>query len=164
MSRHARARSSRLTGELPVRRQRRPGARAVTATFERARRSLQAKRIGSFRQLLVAPRDLATSVRRDTHRQDAAGDQHQHDAGRARSGARRWRALRAARFPGCGASKDPTTRARPTVLDLPSGGIHTVYPAARFRPPKVTALVRAVGRKALIEIGSRPERGIAELR
>ena len=25
--------------------------------------------------------------------------------------------------------------------DLPSGGIHTVYPAARFRPPKVTAFV-----------------------
>lgn len=24
---------------------------------------------------------------------------------------------------------------------LPSGGIHTVYPAARFRPPKVTAFV-----------------------
>jgi DNA-binding transcriptional LysR family regulator len=24
---------------------------------------------------------------------------------------------------------------------LPSGGIHAVYPAARFRPPKVTAFV-----------------------
>ena len=24
---------------------------------------------------------------------------------------------------------------------LPSGGIYTVYPAARFRPPKVTAFV-----------------------
>lgn len=25
--------------------------------------------------------------------------------------------------------------------ELPSGGIYTVYPAARFRPPKVTAFV-----------------------
>jgi len=24
---------------------------------------------------------------------------------------------------------------------LPSGGVYTVYPAARFRPPKVTAFV-----------------------
>ena len=30
---------------------------------------------------------------------------------------------------------------------LPSGGIHAVYPASRFRPPKVTRFVEMLGRK-----------------
>jgi DNA-binding transcriptional LysR family regulator len=31
---------------------------------------------------------------------------------------------------------------------LPSGGIHVVYPAARFRPPKVTAFVAMPSQEA----------------
>jgi DNA-binding transcriptional LysR family regulator len=30
---------------------------------------------------------------------------------------------------------------------LPSGGIHAVYPATRFRPPKVTAFVAMLSRQ-----------------
>jgi DNA-binding transcriptional LysR family regulator len=30
---------------------------------------------------------------------------------------------------------------------LPAGGIHVVYPAARFRPPKVTAFVAMLSEK-----------------
>ncbi|TIQ18205.1 MAG: hypothetical protein E5X51_27220 [Mesorhizobium sp.] len=43
---------------------------------------------------------------------------------------------------------------------LPSGGIYTVYPAARFRPPKVTRFVEMlVAAEQKVESGGQGRRG-----
>jgi DNA-binding transcriptional LysR family regulator len=37
---------------------------------------------------------------------------------------------------------------------LPSGGIHAVYPAARFRPPKVTRFVEMLAQAGKADVGT----------
>jgi len=134
--------------------------------------SLQAKRIGSFRQLLVAAPEIAATVRADGPDDLVALP---FIANQALSDPLTWRftrndfesrtirmrqtiainttpAVRAATLAGGGLSvlpdfliADDVKAGRLTTIlpawALPSGGIHAVYPAARFRPPKVTAFV-----------------------
>ena len=66
---------------------------------------------------------------------------HRHDAGGARGGSSRRRAFGSAGFPGGGRTGIGAADPHPPGMALPSGGIHAVYPAARFRPRKVTAFV-----------------------
>jgi len=141
--------------------------------------SLQARRIGSFQQLLVASRDLAASVRQDNP--DALATLPFIANGALREPLA-WRfsktdfesrtvrmrqaisinttpAVLAAALAGGGFSVLPDflvmdhLKARRLVhvlpsWSLPSGGIHTVYPTARFRPPKVTAFVAMLSEAA----------------
>lgn len=129
--------------------------------------SLQAKRIGSFRQLLVASRDLAASVSKDNPDELAALP---FIANGALNEPLIWRfsrpdfesrtvrmrqaisinttpAVLAAALAGGGVSVLPDFLVAGDLKagrlvhilpswTLPSGGIHTVYPAARFRAPK----------------------------
>lgn len=134
--------------------------------------SLQARRIGGFRQILVAAPDLARQhsdpdperlsvlpfianaalrepllwhfsrgdLERKTVRMHAALSMNSSPA------------IRAATLAGGGISVLPDYEVQDDLKsgrlvhllpewDLPSGGIHAVYPAARFRQPKVTAFV-----------------------
>lgn len=140
--------------------------------------SLQARRIGSFRQLLVGPPQLADkmAVLRDPTELSALP----FVANNALREPLEWtftndnRKVRTVQF-----KADIAINTTPAVMEavrygggisvlpdflvagemssgglihllpkwhLPSGGIHTVYPAARFRPPKVTAFVDMLAR------------------
>lgn len=141
--------------------------------------SLQARRIGSFRQLLVASRDLAASVEADKPDELASLP---FIANGALSEPLVWRfnrndfetrtvrmrqtiainttpAVLAAALAGGGLSVLPDFQVAGHLKagrlvhvlpswSLPSGGIHVVYPAARFRPPKVTAFVGMLSQEA----------------
>jgi DNA-binding transcriptional LysR family regulator len=138
-----------------------------------AENSLQARRIGSFRQLLVASPAMKAQVERLTHPQDIA-----HLPFIANTALRdhlTWNfsrneierqavnvqasifldatlAVREAVCQGAGLSVLPDYTAAEDLAagrlmevlpqwQLPSGGIHAVFPAARFRPAKVRAFV-----------------------
>ncbi|MDH7798338.1 MULTISPECIES: LysR family transcriptional regulator [unclassified Beijerinckia] len=134
--------------------------------------TLQARRIGTFRQLLVAAPAVAQTVRATAPEELAS---YPFIANLALRDPLTWRfsqgdfdrrtvrlrqalamnatpAVLAATLAGGGLSILPDFEAQPHIAsgrlarllpawDLPSGGIHTVYPAARFRPPKVTRFV-----------------------
>lgn len=138
-----------------------------------AETGLQARKIGTFRQLLVASSAMATQVARLTGPEDLAG--MPFIANTALRDHLRWTfslgdterrvvnlqasifldatlAVREAVFQGAGLSvlpdfaiaDDLATGRLIHVLpqwQLPSGGIHAVFPAARFRPAKVRAFV-----------------------
>lgn len=132
----------------------------------------QARRIGSFRQLLVAAPDVAAALRSEAPDDLAALPFIANGAldeplvwrftrGDVESRAIRMRqsisinttpAVLGAALAGGGISVLPDylvadhlkSRRLVHVLpswSLPTGGIHAVYPAARFRPPKITAFV-----------------------
>jgi DNA-binding transcriptional LysR family regulator len=138
-----------------------------------AETSLQARKIGSFRQLLVAPPAMKAQVARLTHPQDIA-----HLPFIANTALRdhlTWNfslneierqvvnvqasifldatlAVREAVCQGAGLSVLPDYAVANDLAagrlihvlpqwHLPSGGIHAVFPAARFRPAKVRAFV-----------------------
>jgi len=141
--------------------------------------NLQARRIASFQQLLVAAPDLAASLNNNKPDELAAAP---FIANGALSEPLLWRftkgdfesrtvrmrqtiainttpAVLAAALAGGGLSVLPDflvaghLKARRLVhilpsWTLPSGGIHVVYPAARFRPPKVTAFVAMLSQEA----------------
>lgn len=139
--------------------------------------ALQARRIGSFRQLLVASPGFAAGIAMDTPA-DLAGLPFIANAGlrdpltwhfAKGDFDRRTVHLRpvltinstpgalAAALAGGGFTVLPDYLAQPYVGDgglvhilpewsLPSGGIHAVYPAARFRPAKVTAFVSTLSK------------------
>jgi len=141
--------------------------------------SLQAKRLGAFRQLLVAPPEIAVAVRADQPDELTASP---FIANGALSEPLVWRftrndfeartvrmqqtiainttpAVLAATLAGGGLSVLPDFLVAEHLKagrlahvlpswTLPSGGIHVVYPAARFRPPKVTAFVEMLSRVA----------------
>jgi DNA-binding transcriptional LysR family regulator len=141
--------------------------------------NLQARRIASFQQLLVAAPDLAASLNTNKPDELAAAP---FIANGALSEPLLWRftkgdfesrtvrmrqtiainttpAVLAAALAGGGLSVLPDflvaghLKARRLVhvlpsWTLPSGGIHVVYPAARFRPPKVTAFVAMLSQEA----------------
>ncbi|MDT2020829.1 LysR substrate-binding domain-containing protein [Methylocella sp. CPCC 101449] len=134
--------------------------------------TLQARRIGTFRQLLVAAPAVARTLQAKAP-EDLANDRF--IANLALKEPLTWRftqgdferrtvrlrqalamnatpAVLAATLAGGGLSVLPDFEAEPHIAsgrlihvlptwNLPSGGIHTVYPAARFRPPKVTRFV-----------------------
>ncbi|MEJ2804018.1 LysR family transcriptional regulator [Comamonadaceae bacterium PP-2] len=138
-----------------------------------AETGLQARKIGTFRQLLVASSSMASQVARLTGPEDLAG--LPFIANTALRDHLRWTfslgdterrvvnlqasifldatlAVREAVFQGAGLSvlpdfaiaDDLATGRLIHVLpqwQLPSGGIHAVFPAARFRPAKVRAFV-----------------------
>lgn len=138
-----------------------------------AETGLQARKIGTFRQLLVASSSMATQVARLNGPEDLAG--MPFIANTALRDHLRWTfslgdterrvvnlqasifldatlAVREAVFQGAGLSvlpdfaiaDDLATGRLIHVLpqwQLPSGGIHAVFPAARFRPAKVRAFV-----------------------
>ncbi|MET4257483.1 DNA-binding transcriptional LysR family regulator [Bradyrhizobium sp. S3.12.5] len=141
--------------------------------------SLQARRLGTFRQLLVAPPEIAVAVRVDKPDDLAALP---FIANGALGEPLVWRftrndievctvrmrqaiainttpAVLAAALAGGGLSVLPDflvsehlkagrlVHVLPSWA-LPSGGIHVVYPAARFRAPKVTAFVAMLSRVA----------------
>jgi DNA-binding transcriptional LysR family regulator len=140
--------------------------------------SLQARRIGSFRQLLVAVPDLARSMN-SVEPENLSGLPFIANA--ALKEPLDWRFSRnkqdrqtvrmssvmtinttpgvlEATLAGGGMSILPDflvddhvhSGRLVTILPawtLPSGGIHAVYPASRFRPPKVTRFVEMLGRK-----------------
>ncbi|MGN6424353.1 MAG: LysR family transcriptional regulator [Asticcacaulis sp.] len=141
--------------------------------------SLQARRIGSFRQLLVAcpefaaaspvatPADLAAlafiahgGLRDPLSWHFAKGDfdrqtVHLHQVLTINSTP----GTLSAALAGGGLAVLPDYLAQPYVTQgalvhvlpewsLPSGGIHAVYPAARFRPAKVSAFVSLLSRAA----------------
>ncbi len=134
--------------------------------------SLQARRIGSFRQLLVAAPEFAASLAADEPEDLATWPFIANGAlkepllwrfGRGDFERRTVRmrqalainatpAVLAATLAGGGLSVLPDFQVAEHVASgrlaivlpswtLPSGGIHAVYPTARFRPPKVTAFV-----------------------
>jgi DNA-binding transcriptional LysR family regulator len=141
--------------------------------------SLQARRLGSFRQLLVAAPDIAAAVGPDKLDELAALP---FIANGALNEPLVWRftrndlesrtvrmrqmiaisttpAVLAAALAGGGISVLPDflvaahLKAGRLVHVLPSwtlptGGIHAVYPAARFRPPKVTTFVAMLSQQA----------------
>lgn len=141
--------------------------------------SLQARRIGSFRQLLVAPPDLAAAV--TTDEPDALAPlpfiangalkeplvwRFTRNDFESRTVRMRQRlsinttpAVLAAALAGGGMAVLPDFQVADHLENgrlvhllpswvLPSGGIYAVYPAARFRPPKVTAFVAMLAQKA----------------
>lgn len=141
--------------------------------------SLKAKRIGAFRQLLIAAPDLAAAAAANNPGQLAAlpfianaflGEPLVWRFTRNRSESRTVHmrqsiainttpAVLAAALAGGGISVLPDflvaehlkTGRLVHVLPswtLPAGGIHAVYPAARFRPPKVTAFVAMLSQEA----------------
>ena len=138
--------------------------------------SLQARRIGSFRQLLVASRDLAASVAADKPDELASlpfianGALNEPLVWRFSTNDFETRTVRmrqtiainttpaglAAALAGGGPSDFQVAghlkagRLVHVLLSwsLPSGGIHVVYPAAHFRPPKVTAFVAMLSQEA----------------
>ncbi|MBS1182013.1 MAG: LysR family transcriptional regulator [Proteobacteria bacterium] len=134
--------------------------------------SLQARRIGTFRQLLVAAPEVATTITADEPeglsslpfiangalREPLLWHFTKGDFDRRAVRMRQaitintTPAVLAATLVGGGLSVLPDfLAAKHLAADrlvhvlpawtLPSGGIHAVYPAARFRPPKVTAFV-----------------------
>ncbi|MBR0725594.1 LysR family transcriptional regulator [Bradyrhizobium manausense] len=141
--------------------------------------SLQAKRLGAFRQFLVAPPEIAVAIRADQPDELTALP---FIANGALSEPLVWRftrndfeartvrmqqtitinttpAVLAATLAGGGLSVLPDFLVAEHLKagrlvhvlpswTLPSGGIHVVYPAARFRPPKVTAFVAMLSRVA----------------
>jgi DNA-binding transcriptional LysR family regulator len=135
--------------------------------------SLQARRIGVIRQILVGAPDMAREIAAAREPEDLAGLPFianmalreplswLFSRGDLERRAVRLRAaiaidtttgVHAATRAGGGLSVLPDYLVRDDLAagrlihvlpdwGLPSGGIHTVYPAARFRPPKVTAFV-----------------------
>lgn len=134
--------------------------------------SLQARRIGAFRQMLVAspalggritglrePADLASlpfiansALREPLSWQFLRDQQRQTVRFQATVAIDTTPGVLAAVRLGAGLSVLPDFLIEEDVAsgrlvpvlpawELPSGGIHTVYPAARFRPPKVSAFV-----------------------
>ncbi|WP_370677401.1 LysR substrate-binding domain-containing protein [Pleomorphomonas sp. PLEO] len=134
--------------------------------------SLQARRIGTFRQLLVAAPDIAATIATDEPEALASlpfianGALREPLLWHFTKGDFDRRAVRmrpavtintspavlAATLVGGGLSVLPDFQAADPIAagrlvhvlpawTLPSGGIHAVYPAARFRPTKVTAFV-----------------------
>lgn len=133
--------------------------------------SQQARRIGSFRQLLVAsptlaeaeaatsPADLAAlpfianvALKEPMLWQFARDDDRQTTRFQPSLTINTTPAVLAATLAGGGLSILPDFEAAEDIQagrlihvlpawSLPSGGIHAVYPAARFRPPKVTSFV-----------------------
>lgn len=134
--------------------------------------SLQARRIGTFRQILVAepelareyaglgPEALATlpfianaALREPLKWHFSRGDLDRRTVRmQAALSMNSSPAIRTATLAGGGISVLPDYHVADDLLtgrlvhllpewDLPSGGIHAVYPAARFRQPKVTAFV-----------------------
>ena len=138
-----------------------------------AETGLQARRIGTFRQLLVASPAMAAQVAQFTRPEDIA--QLPFVANTALRGSHRWSfsldeierqevtvqasvfldatlAVRTAVCQGLGLSVLPDYAVEDDLAAgrliqvlphwrLPSGGIHAVFPAARFRPAKVRAFV-----------------------
>ncbi|RWO25704.1 MAG: LysR family transcriptional regulator [Mesorhizobium sp.] len=133
--------------------------------------SLQARRIGTFRQFMVCgagfagrfqagePQDLAglpfvanMALREPLLWQFSRGDAEQTVRMQATIAIDATPAVLAAVRAGAGLSVLPDFLVRDELAtgrlvqvlpewQLPSGGIYTVYPAARFRPPKVTRFV-----------------------
>jgi DNA-binding transcriptional LysR family regulator len=134
--------------------------------------TLQARRIGTFRQLLVAAPEVAGSINSDNPDDLAAAPFIANSALREpllwqfNEGDFNRRTVRmrpamtmnttpaamSATLAGGGVSVLPDFLAAEHIetgrlihllpsWNLPSGGIHTIYPAARFRPPKVSAFV-----------------------
>lgn len=134
--------------------------------------SLQARRIGSFRQLLVAapgtvkkravaqPSDLSSlpfvangALREPLQWQFTRNDFERQSVRMNRTlTINTTPAVMAATLAGAGLAVLPDFLAMDDIQagrlthilpawTLPAGGIHAVYPAARFRPPKVTAFV-----------------------
>jgi DNA-binding transcriptional LysR family regulator len=134
--------------------------------------TLQARRIGGFRQLLVAAPEVACSINSDNPDDLAAAPFIANSALREpllwqfNEGDFNRRTVRmrpamtmnttpaamSATLAGGGVSVLPDFLAAEHIetgrlihllpsWNLPSGGIHTIYPAARFRPPKVSAFV-----------------------
>ena len=133
--------------------------------------SLQARRIGTFRQFMVCgaefagrfkagePQDLAglpfvanMALREPLLWQFSRGDAEQAVRMQATIAIDATPAVLAAVRAGAGLSVLPDFLVRDELAagrlvhilpewQLPSGGIYTVYPAARFRPPKVTRFV-----------------------
>lgn len=138
-----------------------------------AETSLQARKIGSFRQLLVAPPAMKSQVARLTHPQDIASlpfiantalrdhltwnfslNEVQREAVNVQASIflDATLAVREAVCQGAGLSVLPDYAVAQDLAagrligvlpqwQLPSGGIHAVFPAARFRPAKVRAFV-----------------------
>ncbi|NYH48819.1 LysR family transcriptional regulator [Xanthomonas arboricola] len=138
-----------------------------------AESSLQARRIGAFRQLLVAPSTMAAQLARIASPQDIAT--LPFVANTALRDHQRWQFAHATHAPQSvdvqpGVFLDATLAVREAVCQgagisvlpdyvvaddlaagrllhvlpqwqLPSGGIHAVFPATRFRPAKVRAFV-----------------------
>lgn len=141
--------------------------------------SLQTRRIGSFRQLLVAAPELAARLAADEP-QDLAtwpfianGALKEPLVWRFSKGDFERRTVRmrqvlaidatpavlSAALAGGGLAVLPDFQAAEPIAagrlihilpawELPSGGIHAVYPTARFRPPKVTAFVAMLAEEA----------------
>jgi DNA-binding transcriptional LysR family regulator len=134
--------------------------------------TLQARRIGAFRQLLVAAPEVASLITSDSPDDLVAAPFIANSALREplvwqfNEGDFKRRTVRmrpamtmnttpaamSAALAGGGVSVLPDFLAAAHLeagrlvhilpsWNLPSGGIHTIYPAARFRPPKVTAFV-----------------------
>lgn len=153
-----------------------------------AETGLQARKIGAFRQLLVAPPAMARQVATLTQPGELVGlpfvantalrDNLRWDF--ARDGAERQAvtmqasifldatlAVREAVCQGAGLSVLPdyaiadhlATGRLIQVLpqwELPSGGIHAVFPAARFRPAKVRAFVDLLAGREAVRQGTSP--------
>ena len=147
-----------------------------------AETGLQARRIGTFRQVLVAAPAMATQVALLAHPQDIA--KLPFIANTALRDPLRWEfsrneaerldvtvhasifldatlAVRAAVMHGAGLSVLPGYAVADDIAagnlievlpewHLPSGGIHAVFPAARFRPTKVRAFVDLLAQKELL--------------
>ena len=141
---------------------------------------LQARRIGTFRQLLVAPPQLRARVRRLKHPEDIG--QLPFVANTVLRDPLRWHfslndiercevnvqaslfldatlPVREAVLQGAGISVLPDYAIADDLAEgrlihvlpkwsLPSGGIHVVFPTARFRPPKVRAFVELLAERA----------------
>lgn len=134
--------------------------------------TLQARRIGAFRQLLVAAPEVAASITSDSPddldavpfiansalREPLVWQFDEGDFNRRTVRMRQAMtvnttpAAMSATLAGGGVSVLPDFLVAEHIeagrlihilpsWNLPSGGIHTIYPAARFRPPKVTAFV-----------------------
>ncbi|RWP17092.1 LysR family transcriptional regulator [Mesorhizobium sp.] len=152
--------------------------------------SLQARRIGTFRQFMVCgaefagrfraddPQDLAglpfvanMALREPLLWQFSRGDDEQTVRMQATIAIDATPAVLAAVRAGAGLSVLPDFLVRNELAAgrlvhilpewrLPSGGIYTVYPAARFRPPKVTRFVEMlVAAEQKVESGGEGRRG-----
>ena len=158
--------------------------------------SLQARRIGTFQQLLVCdadfaarltvtkPEDLAgfpfianTALREPLLWQFSRGKLERRVRMRATISIDATPAVLAAVRLGAGLSVFPDFEVRDDLAagrlvhvlpewQLPAGGIYTVYPAARFRPPKVTAFVEMLiaAERQKGSIGKGTETGAAKPR
>lgn len=147
--------------------------------------SLQARRIGSFKQFLVAVPDLARSLS-PTEPEELSDlpfianaalkeplvwrftrGEHDRRTVRMKLGLtiNATPAVLEATLAGAGMSILPdfavgdhmaTGRLVPVLpgWTLPSGGIHAVYPAARFRPPKVTRFVEMLAQAGKAGVGA----------